>query len=153
MRCPFCQMDNDRVVDTRGLEDGYVIRRRRSCGSCHRRFTTFERLEAFNIRVVKRDQSREPFERDKVRSGLQRACWKRPVSTERIEELVQQIEAEIYTSFDMEVLSEAIGEIVMRHLVQLDEVAYIRFVSVYRDFTDIRDFFREISSFIAPTRE
>jgi len=146
MRCPFCKVDNDRVIDTRALEDGFLIRRRRSCGSCHRRFTTYERLEEFNIRVIKRDQSRQAFDRAKIRRGIERACWKRPVSTERIELLVQEIEAELYLSSDSEIACENIGELVLRRLYTIDEVAYVRFASVYRDFDNINDFFRAIET-------
>jgi transcriptional repressor NrdR len=146
MRCPFCKLDNDRVLDTRAMNDGYLIRRRRRCGSCQRRFTTYERLEQFNLRVVKRDRSREPFDREKIRSGIERACWKRPVTTDQIEELVQEIEADICAFQESEVASEFIGEILMRRLLKIDQVAHVRFVSVYRDFTDVSDFIREISS-------
>ncbi len=148
MRCPFCHVDNDRVLDTRALEDGYAIRRRRRCNACHRRFSTFERMERTAIRVVKRDQSRQPFDAEKLRSGIERACWKRPVSTERIQSLTQQIESEVYEQFETEVPSEQIGELVMQHLSKVDEVAYVRFVSVYRDFNDAQDFIREISPYL-----
>ncbi|SRR6056297_1452970 len=146
MRCPFCKLDNDRVLDTRAMDDGYLIRRRRRCGSCQRRFTTYERLEQFNLRVVKRDRSREPFDREKIRSGIERACWKRPVTTDQIEALVQEIEADICAFQESEVASEIIGEILMRRLLKVDQVAHVRFVSVYRDFTDVSDFIREIST-------
>lgn len=148
MRCPFCHLDNDRVLDTRAMEDGYVIRRRRHCNSCHRRFSTFERMERVTIRVVKRDHNREPFDPDKLRSGIERACWKRPISTDRIQELTQRIETAIYAQFEVEVPSEQIGEIVMQHLSEIDEVAYIRFASVYRDFGNAQDFIREISPYL-----
>ncbi|MFG0334133.1 transcriptional regulator NrdR [Roseimaritima sediminicola] len=144
MRCPFCKHDNDRVVDTRAMEDGFLIRRRRSCGTCHRRFTTYERLEEFDIRVIKRDQSRQPFDPEKIRRGIERACWKRPVSTERIQLLVQEIETELYVDGAMEIACQAIGELVMKRLYAVDEVAYVRFASVYRDFANVDDFFRVI---------
>jgi transcriptional repressor NrdR len=147
MRCPFCHLDNDRVIDTRATEDGYVIRRKRVCGSCHRKFTTLERLEEASIRVVKRDQTREPFDREKIRRGIERACSKRPISSQQIETLVQDIEAEVYAGFELEVPTTRIGEIVMRHLARTDEVAYIRFASVYREFEDARDFFNAIEKF------
>lgn len=146
MRCPFCKLDNDRVIDTRAMEDGFLIRRRRSCGSCHRRFTTYERLEEFNIRVVKRDESRQPFDREKIRRGIERACWKRPVSTEKIEQTVREIEAELFLNSATEVSCTDIGELVLRRLYDVDEVAYVRFASVYRDFANVNDFFQEISS-------
>lgn len=140
MRCPFCHADNDRVVDTRATEEGYVIRRKRVCGACHRKFMTLERLEETSIRVVKRDQTREPLDREKIRRGIERACSKRPVSGPEIEMLVQEIESEIYSSYLLEVSTEQIGEIVMRQLASTDDVAYIRFASVYRDFGEARDF-------------
>lgn len=147
MRCPFCHLDNDRVVDTRAAEEGYVIRRKRVCGSCQRKFTTLERLEEASIRVVKRDQSREPLDREKIRRGIERACSKRPVSSARVELLVQEIEAEIYSIYVLEVPAEQIGEIVMRHLAKTDEVAYVRFASVYREFENVSDFINVIEPF------
>ena len=147
MRCPFCHLDNDRVIDTRAAEDGYVVRRKRVCGSCHRKFTTLERLEEASIRVVKRDQTREPFDREKIRRGIERACSKRPISSQQIESIVQDIEIEVYSGFELEVPTSRIGEIVMRQLARTDEVAYIRFASVYREFEDARDFFNAIEAF------
>jgi transcriptional repressor NrdR len=147
MRCPFCQLDNDRVIDTRTTEDGHVVRRKRVCGSCHRKFMTLERLEEASVRVVKRDRTREPFDREKIRRGIERACSKRPISSQQIEMLVQEIESEVYASFEMEVPTTRIGEIVMKHLAHADEVAYIRFASVYREFEDAKDFFHAIETF------
>ncbi len=146
MRCPFCKHDNDRVIDTRAMEDGFLIRRRRSCGSCRRRFTTYERLEEFDIRVIKRDLSRQPFEPEKIRRGIERACWKRPVSSDQIELLVQEIETELYVDGETEIACQAIGELVLKRLYTVDEVAYVRFASVYRDFANVEDFFRVIES-------
>lgn len=146
MRCPFCKHDNDRVIDTRAMEDGFLIRRRRSCGSCRRRFTTYERLEEFDIRVIKRDHSRQPFEPEKIRRGIERACWKRPVSSDQIELLVQEIETELYVDGETEIECQAIGELVLKRLYTVDEVAYVRFASVYRDFANVEDFFRVIES-------
>ncbi|QEG39531.1 transcriptional regulator NrdR [Roseimaritima ulvae] len=146
MRCPFCKHDNDRVIDTRAMENGFLIRRRRSCGSCRRRFTTYERLEEFDIRVIKRDLSRQPFEPEKIRRGIERACWKRPVSSEQIELLVQEIETELYVDGETEIECQAIGELVLKRLYSVDEVAYVRFASVYRDFANVEDFFRVIES-------
>lgn len=148
MRCPFCHADNDRVVDTRAAEDGYVIRRKRVCGSCQRKFMTLERLEEASIRVVKRDQTREPLDREKIRRGIERACSKRPVSSQQIEQLVQEIESEIYSIYLLEVSTEQIGEIVMRHLARTDDVAYIRFASVYREFGNLNDFINLIEPFL-----
>ena len=144
MRCPFCREDNDRVIDSRASEEGFVIRRRRECLSCKRRFTTYERLEEFEIKIVKKDGVREPFNREKIRSGLAKACWKRPISDEQSDTLVSQVEAELYANGDQEIDSKTLGEMVMQRLAELDEVAYVRFASVYRRFKDARDFVEEI---------
>jgi len=144
MRCPFCQQDDDRVLDSRSSTDGYSIRRRRECLNCERRYTTYERLEELSIRVIKKDGIREPFCRDKIRQGVVKACWKRPVSTEDIESLISEIESEIYTQSNNEVSASKIGEIVMIALGNLDQVAFVRFASVYREFKDIRDFVDEL---------
>lgn len=152
MRCPFCHIDNDKVLDTRALDDGYVIRRRRRCVACNRRFSTQEQIERTSIRVVKRDNSREPFDLDKLRSGIERACWKRPVSTERIQTMVMAIELEIRERFEIEVESQQIGEIVMQKLSLVDQVASIRFASVYRDFSNAQDFIQEISAYLPTQR-
>lgn len=152
MRCPYCHVDNDRVLDTRAAEGGYVIRRKRVCNSCQRRFSTKEELEQLNVRVVKREESREPFDREKIRRGIERACSKRPITSDRIERVVQDIEGEIYASFESEVPAAQIGEIVMEHLARLDEVAYIRFASVYREFDDAQDFVQAISNIVGPKR-
>jgi transcriptional repressor NrdR len=144
MRCPFCQADNDKVIDSRASEDGFVIRRRRECLSCKRRFTTYERLEEFEFKVVKKDGAREPFNREKIRAGLAKACWKRPISDEQIDHLVSEIEAELYAKGDTEVDSVTIGDMVMDRLARLDQVAYVRFASVYRQFKDARDFVDQV---------
>jgi transcriptional repressor NrdR len=151
MRCPFCRRDNDRVTDTRGSEDGFAIRRRRQCNHCKRRFTTYERLDDVVIHVVKKDDSREPFDREKIRRGLERACWKRPVSAERLQAVVDQVEAQVYEHYDREVPSQKVGELVMRQLAELDQVAYVRFASVYREFRDARDFVIELRSYLDST--
>lgn len=148
MRCPYCHVDNDRVLDTRPMDDGYTIRRRRCCNACGKRFSTFERMERSSLRVIKRDESRELFDSAKLRSGIERACWKRPIPIEQIQSLAQRIEIEIYEQFEMEVNSHHIGQIVMEHLSEFDEVAYIRFASVYRDFTNAQDFIQEISPYL-----
>ncbi|TWT76696.1 Transcriptional repressor NrdR [Planctomycetes bacterium CA13] len=150
MRCPYCHVDNDRVLDTRAAEAGYMVRRKRICNSCHRRFSTLEKLEQLNVRVVKSDQTREPLDREKIRRGVERACSKRPIQSSKIEQVVQSIEAEIYESFDSEVTATQIGAIVLRHLASLDEVAYIRFASVYREFDDANDFIQAISKIVGP---
>ena len=151
MRCPYCHVDNDRVLDTRAAEGGYMVRRKRICSSCQRRFATTEKIEKISVRVVKTDQSRQPLDREKIRQGIERACSKRPIPSSTIERVVQDIEADIYGSFDSEVTSQQVGDIVMKHLARLDQVAYIRFASVYREFDDAQDFVRAISSIIGPT--
>lgn len=128
-----------------------MVRRKRICQSCQRRFATTEKIEQVSVRVVKRDQTREPLDREKIRRGIERACSKRPVSSTRIERVVQDVEGEIYSSSDTEVTTAQIGEIVMRHLAKLDEVAYIRFASVYREFDDANDFVRAISKIMGST--
>jgi transcriptional repressor NrdR len=145
MRCPYCHLDEDRVLDTRTAEGGYLVRRKRVCTNCNRRFTTVEKIEQANLRVVKRDETREPFDREKIRRGIERACSKRPVTSETIEQMVQRIEAEIHNDYETEIPAKEVGEIVMRQLASLDEVAYIRFASVYQEFHSARDFVREIT--------
>jgi transcriptional repressor NrdR len=154
MRCPYCQSDDDRVMDSRTSDDGYAIRRRRECMRCGRRFTTYERLEDLGIKVVKKNGVREPFSREKIRVGLAKACWKRPVSDEQIEAIVTHVESYVYKHFDGEVESAKIGKLVMERLAQLDEVAYVRFASVYRCFKDVRDFVDELQPMLqrAPPR-
>ena len=144
MRCPFCQTDNDRVLDSRSSEEGYAIRRRRECIQCKRRYTTYERLEELAIKVVKKDGIREPFSRDKIRRGLARACWKRPLSDAQIAIVVAEIESDVYANFEAEIETQQLGEMVMEHLGQLDQVAYVRFASVYREFKDVHDFVDEL---------
>lgn len=152
MKCPFCRVDNDRVIDSRASEDGFAIRRRRECLDCRRRYTTYERIEEWAIKVVKKDGSRTPFERDKIKRGLEKACWKRPISEEQIEATVSAIESEIYANYDSEVQSQILGELVMRHLRQLDQVAFVRFASVYREFKDVRDFVDELEPMLEEKR-
>ena len=150
MRCPYCHLDNDRVLDTRAAEGGYMVRRKRICNSCQRRFATTEKIEKLSVRVVKSDQTRQPLDREKIRRGIERACSKRPISSTAIETVVQAIETDIYAAFDSEVSSSEVGDIVMKHLAELDEVAYIRFASVYREFDDAQDFIRAISAIMGP---
>ena len=144
MLCPFCHQDNDRVADTRTSIDGSIIRRRRECCACGRKFTTYERVEATQVRVIKRNGSRVPFDRERLQRGIERACWKRQISDEQIEALITQVEHDINRTFDAEVESRYIGEQVMHYLGRLDQVAYVRFASVYRDFADADDFAREL---------
>jgi len=144
MRCPFCREDSDKVVDSRSSGDGVIIRRRRECLVCGRRFTTYERIETMLLRVVKKDGRRAEFDRSKILNGLIKACEKRPVSTERLEQAVSEIEQEIYAHHDREVSSRHIGQLVMRKLRELDKVAYVRFASVYREFKDVSEFVEEV---------
>jgi transcriptional repressor NrdR len=144
MRCPFCREDNDRVIDSRVADDGFSIRRRRHCLNCGRRYSTYERAEEMAIKVVKKDGCREPFSREKVRHGLARACWKRPISDEQIDRLVSDIESDVYADFESEIDSRTLGELVMEHLKDFDQVAYVRFASVYREFKDVNDFVHEL---------
>ena len=149
MRCPFCKEDRDRVVDSRSSDTGRVIRRRRQCLACKKRFTTYEKIgESFRLSVVKKDGSRVPYERDKIVAGLQKACYKRPVSAEQIQQVADRVEEDIFKNFDKEVSSAFVGESVMKHLRGIDKVAYIRFASVYRDFEDAGDLIEEVSQAI-----
>lgn len=145
MHCPHCAADNDRVLDSRTCEDGRAIRRRRYCNQCKKRFTTYERVERSSLTVVKKDLAREPFSREKIERGVERACWKRPVSGDRVRELASQVEADLLSDFDGEIPSTAIGQLVMQHLAALDQVAYVRFASVYREFKDVEDFVAELA--------
>jgi len=144
MRCPFCKTENDKVVDSRSSEGGAVIRRRRECIECGRRYTTYERVEEIPLRVIKKDGSREPFERGKILAGMLKACEKRPVATEALERIVSDIERRLADIAEREVTSRQIGEMVMQALRELDQVAYVRFASVYRAFKDINQFLEEL---------
>ena len=150
MRCPFCKEDRDKVIDSRSSEGGRVIRRRRKCLACKKRFTTYEKIgESFKLNVVKKDGSRVPYDRDKMVAGLQKACYKRPVSADQIQETADRVEEDVFKNHDKEVSSRFIGESVMIHLRAIDKVAYIRFASVYREFTDAGKFIEEVSQAIA----
>ena len=140
MKCVFCSCMQSRVVDSRQSEDGLTIRRRRECEKCGRRFTTYERIDMIPLMVVKKDETREPFQADKLRHGIIKACEKRPVSLEEIDALVREVERRAYSQGEAEITSQAIGEMVMEGLKKLDEVAYVRFASVYRQFRDIQTF-------------
>ncbi len=148
MKCPFCAYEESKVIDSRSADDGERIRRRRECLKCGKRFTTHEIVETVPIMVVKRDKTREPFNREKLYSGLLRACEKRPVSIEVVEAVVSDIESSIQNSLDREVTSEKIGELAMEHLKAIDEVAYVRFASVYRQFKDINTFMQELTNLL-----
>lgn len=144
MRCPFCRKDNDRVIDSRSSNEGRVIRRRRECLGCRKRFTTYEQVEQIALYVIKKDGRRELFDREKIRRGLLTACKKRPVPVQKIDDIVNKIEIELYQKSDREVKAKTIGSLVMRELKGLDHVAYVRFASVYRDFQDVAEFMREV---------
>ena len=144
MRCPFCKKDNDRVIDSRTAGDGQVVRRRRECLGCGRRFTTKEQIEEHALWVIKKDGRREIFDREKIRSGLRTACKKRPVPVQKIDDIVARIEADLLEKYGREVRSKTIGDLVMRELKGLDHVAYVRFASVYREFKDVAEFMREL---------
>lgn len=148
MRCPFCNQENTRVVDSRPVEDTNSIRRRRLCDACGRRFTTYEKVETIPLTVIKKDQTREQYDRNKIQDGVLRACYKRPVPMEKVEEMINSIEAAIFNIEDREIDSTCIGEIVMEHLRELDAVAYVRFASVYREFKDISTFMDELKKFM-----
>ena len=145
MKCPFCGYAESKVMDSRPTDEGSRIRRRRECLQCGKRFTTYEIIESLPIIVVKRDKSREAFDREKLLNGMLRACQKRPVSIETLEKVIDDIEAQIQNSLEREVTSRRIGEYAMEKLKDIDEVAYVRFASVYREFKDINSFHEEIS--------
>lgn len=152
MRCPYCAYGESRVIDSRPTDEGERIRRRRECLRCQKRFTTYEMVENLPIMVIKKDKSREPFNRDKVLNGMLRACEKRPVSLETLERIVNEIEAAIQNSLDREVTSEKIGSLVMDKLKEVDEVAYVRFASVYRQFKDINTFMEELNKLLVENK-
>ncbi|MCQ2466451.1 MAG: transcriptional regulator NrdR [Clostridia bacterium] len=145
MRCPRCNADNDKVIDTRTVENNAVIRRRRECLECGNRFTTVERFEGIQLSVIKKDGTRQAFSREKILSGLVSACSKRPVSNEDLITLVNDVEKKLHAKGNLEISTELIGEMLMDGLKKLDKVAYVRFASVYRDFTDVDSFTQEIS--------
>jgi transcriptional repressor NrdR len=148
MRCPFCETEETRVLDSRDSGEGTITRRRRECEACKRRFTTYERVEELNPLVVKKDGRREMFDREKLVSGLKKACEKRPVSSEQLDKFVSAIEQSLQELGEKEVPSTRIGELVMARLPSLDEVAYVRFASVYRSFRDISEFMNELKEIV-----
>lgn len=148
MRCPYCENIDTRVIDSRPTEEGHAIRRRRECDSCNKRFTTYEKVEEITFMVIKKDGSREAFDRNKVMNGIIKACEKRPVSVASIEKIVSDIERGLNNMMEKEVASKLIGEVIMEHLKDLDEVAYVRFASVYRQFTDVNTFVAEIDKLL-----
>ncbi len=151
MRCPFCKVDDDRVVDSRASNDGFAIRRRRECVACGRRYTTYERIEESPLRVVKKDQRREPFERRKILLGMIKACEKRPIPIHALEEITSRIENRVLEEYEGEVPVSYVGELVMDELRKLDQVAYVRFASVYREFQDLSDFVDELKPMLSET--
>lgn len=148
MKCPYCSFEESKVIDSRPTDEGERIRRRRECLSCQKRFTTYEIIESLPIIVIKKDKSREVFNRDKLLNGLLRACEKRPVSLEKLENMIDEIEVVLQNSLDREVSSDKIGELVMDKLKDVDEVAYVRFASVYRQFKDIGTFMSELNKLL-----
>lgn len=148
MKCPYCESMETRVIDSRPTEEGHAIRRRRECDNCSKRFTTYEKVEEVFFMVVKKDGSREAFDRSKVLNGIVKACEKRPVSMSDIEKIVSEIERGLNNMMEKEIQSNVIGEVIMEHLKDLDEVAYVRFASVYRQFTDVNTFVAEIEKLL-----
>ena len=148
MKCPFCQAQDTKVIDSRPADDNSSIRRRRQCESCNKRFTTYEKLETITLMVIKKDDSRENFDRSKIEYGIIQSCHKRPVSTVVIRKTVDDIENQIYSMEVSEIPTRKIGELVMEKLKELDEVAYVRFASVYREFKDVNTFVDEISKLL-----
>ena len=149
MKCPYCGYEESKVIDSRPTDEGQRIRRRRECLQCSKRFTTYEVIESLPIIVIKKDKSRETFNRDKLMTGLLRACEKRPVSIDTLDNMIDEIEVIIQNSLDREVSSEKIGELVMEKLKKIDEVAYVRFASVYRQFKDINTFMTELNKLLS----
>ena len=148
MKCPFCGYDDSKVLDTRPTDEGYTIRRRRECLKCQKRFTTYEKIEQSPVMVIKKDGNRQAFDRDKIIRGMIKSCEKRPVSADEIEEAANNIEKKIENSMRREITSLEIGEMVMDELKDLDEVSYVRFASVYREFKDLQSFVDELENFV-----
>ena len=148
MKCPFCGEDNTRVLDSRPADDNSSIRRRRLCDACQKRFTTYEKVETIPLVVIKKDNNREQYDRNKILAGVLRACHKRPISIHQINELVDSVETEIFNREEREIRSGEIGEMVMERLKDLEAVAYVRFASVYREFKDVNTFMDELKKFL-----
>lgn len=153
MRCPFCEYLDSRVLDSRPSEDGNTIRRRRACNRCNKRFTTYERVESVPLMVIKKDMRREVFQPEKIRMSILRACEKRTLSRREIDEMVERVVKNIYASSDGEIKSVDIGNLVMEELKQADQVAYVRFASVYRQFTDISDIYTELNQLLSDSQK
>jgi transcriptional repressor NrdR len=152
MRCPFCGHDKDRVVDSRTSRGGRAVRRRRECEACRKRFTTYEYVEAVSLTVIKNDDRREPFDRQKLQRGIELACNKRPISSKKISSIVDEIEEGLQNLSKPEITSKRVGEEVMKRLKELDEVAYVRFASVYHKFKDVNEFMEELKGFLKSGR-
>lgn len=148
MKCPFCGEDDTRVIDSRPADENMSIRRRRQCDKCQKRFTTYEKVEAIPLVVIKKDQTREPYDRTKIEKGVFRSCHKRPISVPQMNHLVDQIEAKVFSKEEREIPSSYIGELVMRYLEELDAVAYVRFASIYREFKDVDTFMEELKKIL-----
>lgn len=148
MRCPFCGEENTKVIDSRPADDNSSIRRRRQCEACKKRFTTYEKLEAIPLVIIKKDMAREPYDRSKLEQGIFRSCTKLPISIKEIGEMVDGIENEIFNFAEKEISSQRIGEIVMKRLKELNPVAYVRFASIYREFKDVNTFMDEIKKIL-----
>lgn len=148
MKCPYCNEQDTKVIDSRPADDNSSIRRRRQCETCGKRFTTYEKLETMPLMVIKKDNSRETYDRSKIESGVIRSCHKRPVSTQEINSMIDDIENRIFNMEEKEVATSVIGELVMESLKDLDEVAYVRFASVYREFKDVNTFMEELSKLL-----
>lgn len=153
MRCPFCDFDESKVVDSRPTDEGGAIRRRRECLSCAKRFTTYEKIERVPVMIVKKDKTREPFDKEKLLRGLLRACEKRPVPFRVLDELATDVELVVYNSLEREVTTAQIGELVMQRLKNVDDIAYVRFASVYRQFTDLNSFREELNKLLGDKGE
>lgn len=153
MKCPFCGYLDSKVIDSRPTDDSTSIRRRRECIKCGKRFTTYEKVEQIPILVIKKDMSREAYDRDKILKGMIKACEKRPVPIKKLEDIADEIERDIYNSYEKEITSTQIGEMVMEKLKNVDEVAYVRFASVYRQFKDINTFMDELKKLLNDTEE
>lgn len=153
MRCPFCSYEESKVIDSRPAENGTIVRRRRECIECKRRFTTYEKLESVPLVVIKKNGERQTYARNKILSGILKACEKRPISADAIENLLDIIEYKILTTYDKEIQSKDIGEIVIDELKKIDEIAYVRFASVYRQFKDINTFMDELKSMLDENKE
>lgn len=148
MKCPFCGEDDTRVIDSRPADENMSIRRRRQCDKCQKRFTTYEKVEAIPLVVIKKDQTREPYDRTKIEKGVFRSCHKRPISVPQMNHLVDQVEAKVFSKEEREIPSSYIGELVMRYLEEMDAVAYVRFASIYREFKDVDTFMEELKKIL-----